>query len=241
MSTHLVTCAAQVNLKPSEKLVLLCLAENANSKDSRAFPGMATLRTWTGLGDASIYRILSRLEEFGLIEQVGAGFRGRAAEFLVLPFGCCEAHGKDPINKGAVDPEDPWNGSHPVEAPDPCGNSHTVEAFSEKASHLRAESLSSETPKGRTHATPTKYPPRTPPVVEQSVTETAARTADNILDFSTYRKERITAERGFAGHEGHEVIVRIGDGGPFLDCMCRTLLLLDPEMVALYQETEVLA
>lgn len=182
MSVHLVSCAAQVNLKPSEKLVLLCLAENANSKDSKAFPGMTTLRTWTGLGDASIYRILRRLEEFGLIQQVGAGHRGRAAEFLVLPFGCCEAHGKDPIDKGVVDPDNPWDASHPLEAFEPCGNSRPVEPFAEKASHLGAESLSSEAPKPRTHATPTKYPPKNNPrEVTLSVSETGA--GGRVIDF----------------------------------------------------------
>lgn len=95
MSVHLVTCAAQLPLRSTEKLILLCLAENANAKDSVAFPGMEGLMRWSGLSDARVYQVLKALQELRLIEQIGRGHRGRAAEFVVFPYGCCEAHGKE--------------------------------------------------------------------------------------------------------------------------------------------------
>lgn len=95
MSVHLVTCAAEIPLKQGEKLVLLCLAENANSRDAIAFPGMDRLRMWSGLSKSRVLEILNVLAELRLIEQVGRGHKGRAAEFRVFPFGCCVGHGKE--------------------------------------------------------------------------------------------------------------------------------------------------
>lgn len=104
MSVHLVTCAAEIPLKPSEKLILLCLAENANSRDAIAFPGMEGLRMWSGLSKSRVLEILNVLVELRLIEQVGRGHRGRAAEFRVFPYGCCAGHGKEE-GSGWQDPE----------------------------------------------------------------------------------------------------------------------------------------
>lgn len=148
MSIHLVTCAAAVPLKPSEKLVLLCLAENANARDSKAFPGLSALMTWSGVSRARVFEILRVLQELRLIEQVGAGHRGRAAEFAVFPYGCCEAHGKE------SDASDPIEA---VESP----TSQTLSAG--KGPVEDPERVQFRPGKGPTDWTPTKNPPSTSP------------------------------------------------------------------------------
>lgn len=94
MSIHLVNRAAEVQgLRPAAKLVLLALAENARDPMARiASPGVEVLSTWSGLARASVYECLAELLEAGHITRLGGGYRGRRAEFRVLPAGCCEEH-----------------------------------------------------------------------------------------------------------------------------------------------------
>lgn len=110
MSLHLLHCAAVLPLTRAEKLVLLCLAENANSRDAIAFPGQPAMMAWSGLGKTQLYAVLRALVELRLIEQTRPGNRGGRAEYVVFPYGCCAGHGKDEAWTDAPDDDGP-NGS----------------------------------------------------------------------------------------------------------------------------------
>ena len=120
MSVHLIECAAELKLKPQQKLVLLCFADSA-SRDTRvAYPGLDQLMTWSGLGRSRVFEVLKELTELGLIRQRASGHRGRRSEYLVFPDGCCVQHGYEPrpvdltegidagcAQSGTADPIDP--------------------------------------------------------------------------------------------------------------------------------------
>ena len=87
-------------LKPSEKLLLLCLAESASDNDERrAWPGLDHLLAWTRVSRPQLFRLLGVLSELRLIEQVQRGQKGRRAVYTVLPDGCCALHG--PVVSGS--------------------------------------------------------------------------------------------------------------------------------------------
>lgn len=223
---HLLACASQVRLRPSEKLALLCLADNANSKDSIAFPGMVGLQAWTGLSPARIYKVLARLVEYRLIVQVGAGHRGRAAEFAVFPDGCCEAHGRQP---DAVDnPEKASPQRETMDAPESCGQPCGQEAIAEKASPSGPESLSFSSVKPLAGTTPTKNPPKNPPGVKY--TDTLQSAPANVRDLTAFRRSRFDTEQERTPHVGHDMLIYAtdGDAPPALVCVtCSSVLVMD--------------
>lgn len=55
--------------KPSEKLVLLALADHYNWETKQCNPGLARLVDWTGISRRSILEHLSSLERQGYIER----------------------------------------------------------------------------------------------------------------------------------------------------------------------------
>ncbi|MDP9101619.1 MAG: hypothetical protein M3N21_05680 [Actinomycetota bacterium] len=135
MSFHLLSVAALRDLKPAEKLVLMCLCDNANQKDYLAYPGIPAMMRWANVSRARVFQCLKHLIELKQIEQVKTGHRGQAAEFLLFPFGCCELHGLEsnpldpqPEDKGLAD----WTD-------EPCGLSSGLDAIEEKGSTFPPE------------------------------------------------------------------------------------------------------
>ena len=107
MSWHLVQQVGVLPLKPSEKLVLLCLAESASENDERrAWPGLEHLLKWSGVSRPQLFRLLSVLSELRLVEQVQRGQKGRRAVFVVLPDGCCSIHGPVVSGSHVHDPDE---------------------------------------------------------------------------------------------------------------------------------------
>lgn len=163
-----------MDLKPTEKLALLCLAENANSNDRLAFPGHPALMTWTGLKKSYLSDVLKVLVELRLIEQTERGRRGTAATYRVFPRGCCRLHGlvDDDYDLPDVDdleasatPDPLTPGLVPV-TPDPdpsCGQSGTPDPLSEKGSGAGRERVRSHAqPKGPVSPDPhQELPPTT--------------------------------------------------------------------------------
>lgn len=109
MSVHLIECAAEIVLRPAEKLVLLCFADSGSNDGRVALPGLDAVMTWSGLGRSQALAVVRRLVELRLLArrvdagsgQVVGGHRGQRAEFVVFPLGCCDRHGKAPA--GPVD------------------------------------------------------------------------------------------------------------------------------------------
>lgn len=119
MGFHLLNAAAEVTSKPSQKLVLMCLAKEGDDRQRVSFPGVETLLKWSGLSRPQLFRVLAQLIELKLIEQRQRGHRGKRAEFIVFPLGCCEAHGKESFGSHERDPEDDVKGLTDVTLSDP--------------------------------------------------------------------------------------------------------------------------
>jgi hypothetical protein len=101
VSIHLVSTAARLKLKPSEKLILLCLADNARDPHARrALPGLDELMLWGCVSRPRVFAVLTVLEELLLIAQVQRGQKYKRAEFVVFPDGCCEVHGPVSVSCG---------------------------------------------------------------------------------------------------------------------------------------------
>lgn len=94
VSIHLMLKAAETGVKPSAKLVLLCLAESArDDNERRAWPGPETMSRWASVSRARVFDCLKDLTELRLIAHVGRGHKGRRGEYVVFPDGCCDRHG----------------------------------------------------------------------------------------------------------------------------------------------------
>jgi hypothetical protein len=199
VSIHLIQCAAQLRLKPGEKLVLLCLAENANARDARAFPGLEALMVWSGLSRARVFEILKTLAELRFIEQVKPGHRGQAAEFTVFPYGCCTVHCAGLYGSAGPDASGTEEGSAPSNPYDPgkgpasrtaaasCGQSDASDPDAEKGSGDESERVQSHAQvKGPAHRTPLKnHPQKTTPRLSgtsSTSTETVALHGDSDAD-----------------------------------------------------------
>jgi len=63
-------------LRPTDKLVLLCLAQFANQSGHSARPSQATVSRMTGVSPRSVRYALTRLKDAGLITPTGKGKRG---------------------------------------------------------------------------------------------------------------------------------------------------------------------
>lgn len=73
----------QRELSPTQKLVLVALADNAQD-DGKAWPGKDTIVKKTGLGKSSVYRSLDELEDAGLLRR-GVDDRRIECYWLAVP------------------------------------------------------------------------------------------------------------------------------------------------------------
>lgn len=89
MSVQALSSAfAARGLTPSEKLVLLALANYADA-NQRCFPSHATIATDTGLSDRTILTVLKSLEDAGLLtrQQRRRDDGSRSSDLITLTFG----------------------------------------------------------------------------------------------------------------------------------------------------------
>lgn len=92
MSGKLVGWAfAQPDLSPTQKLVLVALADNAQD-DGKAWPGKDTIVKKTGLGKSSVYRSLEELEDKELLRS-GTDERRIDCYWLAVPQGEGDSQG----------------------------------------------------------------------------------------------------------------------------------------------------
>lgn len=104
VSIHLMLKAAETGVKPSAKLVLLCLAESArDDNERRAWPGPETMSRWASVSRARVFDCLKDLAELRLIAHVSRGHKGRRGEYIVFPDGCCDRHGPVFLASGPPD------------------------------------------------------------------------------------------------------------------------------------------
>lgn len=93
MSIHLLECAAKLRgLNPSTKLALMCFADSAPLDTRIGKPGLEAVMTWAGVEKSQASDIVRELTGKGLLRKHAAGHRGRRAEYVVMPNGCCAEH-----------------------------------------------------------------------------------------------------------------------------------------------------
>lgn len=92
MSLHLMECVRPLRLNPSTKLALLAFADSADSATHIAFPGLDAVQEWASVSRSRASAIVAELVDAGLLHHHRPGHRGRRAEYVVFPHGCCPAH-----------------------------------------------------------------------------------------------------------------------------------------------------
>lgn len=71
MSVRAITWAWTVELKSTEKLLLLALCDHANDEDFECWPSVTHLQRKTGLSRPAVWRGIDRLLEKKLVFRVG--------------------------------------------------------------------------------------------------------------------------------------------------------------------------
>ena len=90
MSMHLVDCAAKLQgLNPSTKLAFMAFADSADRHTHIGLPGLENVMLWACVKRARANEIVAELVDLGLLVKHRAGHRGRRAEYVVFPNGCC--------------------------------------------------------------------------------------------------------------------------------------------------------
>lgn len=69
MSVKLVSRAFETTLPPTEKLILICLADATNDDGRGCWPALATLARKCSVSDRTVRRALSKMEEHGLLSR----------------------------------------------------------------------------------------------------------------------------------------------------------------------------
>ena len=76
MSVKTMAKVWDMNIGPSEKLVLLAYADHADHDDNNMFPAISRVKDKTGLSERQVQRITRRLEEKGILVSRGTGPNG---------------------------------------------------------------------------------------------------------------------------------------------------------------------
>lgn len=127
MAGHYMDCAANTDLQASKKLVLMCIADDADKQSRIGRVGLDAIRKWSGLGRSRALEVVKQLVEEGYLARHAAGRIGRQAEFVVFPAGCCPLHGPLPgfVSATVDNPEDAAEGGSG--GPDPLGEARSEE------------------------------------------------------------------------------------------------------------------
>lgn len=83
-------CASKrTDLTGAQKLALLAFADSADRQTRIAFPGFDNVQMWACVGRSQANALVQQLVELGLLRKHKGGHRGRRAEYVVFPNGCC--------------------------------------------------------------------------------------------------------------------------------------------------------
>lgn len=72
-------------VNPTQKLVLMKIADSADDQTRLASPGVDRMVAWAGVGEKRVYTIVTELIALGLVERVQIGRAGRRAQYKVFP------------------------------------------------------------------------------------------------------------------------------------------------------------
>jgi hypothetical protein len=76
-------------LNPATKLALMAFADSADRHTHIAFPGLDGVMLWAGVQKSRANELVRELVDQGLLLKHKGGHRGRRAEYVVFPAGCC--------------------------------------------------------------------------------------------------------------------------------------------------------
>lgn len=102
MSVRLMNAVFEnAQLGPTERLVMLALADHHNDKDGSCYPSIERLCARTGLSKRAVQNNIQRLSEAGHLTVKGSTGRGNANSYIIHIKGAADAHIKP--EKGAAD------------------------------------------------------------------------------------------------------------------------------------------
>lgn len=84
MSVRVMSCVWELPLRAGEKLVLLALADFANDA-GECWPDIQRIANKSGKSERSIYRIIAKLENDGIVSRQSGGGRGKPNHYLLTP------------------------------------------------------------------------------------------------------------------------------------------------------------
>ncbi|TFV83132.1 hypothetical protein [Blastococcus sp. CT_GayMR16] len=97
MAGHYMDQAAHlVDMQAAKKLVLMCIADDADKLSRIGRVGLDAIMDWSGLKRSRALAVIAELVDEGYLVRHAAGRIGRQAEFVVFPGGCCPLHGPVP-------------------------------------------------------------------------------------------------------------------------------------------------
>lgn len=108
MSVRMISWAFQQKLSPTEKLVLIALADHANDEDFTCWPSLTHLVKKTSLCRKSVWKAIDKLVEKGYVKRVDDPSKRSTTYFLI---GAHVTYTRFPDTMGQV-PTSPGVGSH---------------------------------------------------------------------------------------------------------------------------------
>ena len=114
MSFSAIKWAFKQPLSPTEKLVLLCIADHAHEKTQQCWPSLGTIAKESGLSTRSVIRSVNKLVELGLLGRTDRFSNNRqTSNIYTIKIG-------DTLPVGPIDP--PIRSD--IESPSPVTQSH---------------------------------------------------------------------------------------------------------------------
>ena len=115
MSFSAIKWAFKQPVSPTEKLVLLFLADHANEKTQQCWPSLGTIARESGLSTRSVIRSMNKLSELGLLERADRFSNNRqTSNIYTLKIGNTPPLGLiDPLTRSDTESPSPVTQSHP--------------------------------------------------------------------------------------------------------------------------------
>lgn len=108
---HLTHCALELPIPAATKLALVAFCDSADDRTRLAFPGLERVMKTASVARTRAFELVNELEDLGLLVKHRAGHRGRRAEYIVFPRGCCAAHPAPPVDDEDTTSDDQPKGS----------------------------------------------------------------------------------------------------------------------------------
>ena len=96
MASHFTDRALALQMPPSRKLLLAAIADSASWETRVSAPGADRMMAWAGVGKSQYQALITELVDANLVVRHRPGVKGRKAEYIVFPHGCCLEHGPLP-------------------------------------------------------------------------------------------------------------------------------------------------